>query len=304
LRSGAPLLGLALVLLCAAPAGAIAVSHAVNSGMTNLSGNVSASFDFDVNTSIGDFDGNASLSGSFNTTSSGNILVDWGAPGWSDSLAVAPFDLQFNSPGGPEGTGSGTITIPVPLFPDFDVPVNLTVNLDFLSMALSTPFNASPLLPSEIPPGGGPWTGVDSVVFSLGGQFDLGISVLGVGDSVNNIDVGPLATPGLPIPMTLERLGGDPGTGSRLSFGIGPISLSAGPFPSFNTPVPGCEVDTTLGCAFDLQSVDTTITTLTFSDLSMNIVADQIGTSIPEPSTLALLGLGTAILAWGARRRR
>jgi len=139
---------------------------------------------------------------------------------------------------------------------------------------------------------------------ALDAQFDFtATGPFGITLGNNNIGIGPSNVTGIPLGVTLERLGGNPGTGSRVELpsrsGL-QISLPAQPPSNFGSP--GCEVDASVGCALDVQSVDVTLQDLTLSNISGMIVADQQGVVIPEPSTLALLGLGVGGL-WVATRR-
>jgi hypothetical protein len=258
--------------------------------------------DIGVNTSLGTVNGSASASGSlFSNVETGAIQVDWGAPSWDNQIQLPAGGMAVSL--NDMGSASGEATFD--LFGFIPITFDVDVNVRDLGIGLGSTYSATPNPSDPAPPGAGSWNSFDFVTLLLASEFDVDISFLGIGTTIGPEDVGPEPVGGIPLVTSLSRLGGNPGNGSQIELPLPTgLSLSFGPLPSRRIPVPGCEVDASIGCASDLESVDLRLTNFTLSNLAGQIVGTQVVEAIPEPSTLALLGLGTAVLAWGVRRRR
>lgn len=296
------LLALALTASLAPAAGATPVTHTVVASLTNLTATVTGTLDVVVRTNLGNIPGSAVATGNLvSSGESGTVQLDWGHPEWNSQLDIAAGGASINT--GPAGTANGNATLDLFGFIPFNF--SLTINVDNISLGLATPYSSatSPLDPHTA--GAGPWTALDVVDLVLGAQVDFNASgAFGINIGTSNIVIGPSVIPGIPLPISLERVGGTPGTGSQLSLNIpAGLELSIPPQPTSNIPTPGCEFgQTTFGCTLDVQSVDVTLTSLTFSNVMGTIVATS-NTVVPEPSTLVMLGGGLAGLAQFGRRR-
>lgn len=300
-RSPRPaLLALAgLLILLPGAASATPVTHTVNGSLSGLSADVYAELSIVANRASGGMDsGTATVNGQLASTPTGSVDVDWGDPGWSGSLDVAPGDVNVTNPS--PGMAQGTATLN--LFSLIDIDFDLTVNVDSIDIGLASAFSA-PTNPA--PPGPGPWNGMDTVDVLLGAQLDFSaVGPFGVTLGQDDIVVGPSAVAGIDIMGTLSRLGGDPGTGSRIELPFSGLSISLPPQDTTNVGTPGCEVPLGFVCLLDITSVDVQITELTLSNIEGTIVADSstVIASAPEPAVLAMLALP---LAWiGVRRPR
>lgn len=286
-------------LLWTTPASALPVLHTINGSLSGLTADVTATMDVLVNRASGATDnGTANVVGALSSTPNGTIQVDWGDPGWSGSLDVAAGDVVVNAPS--PGSANGSLNIN--LFGLLPVSFDLDVNVDAITLGLSTSFSA-PTNPS--PPGSGPWTGTDTVDVLLGAQLDvLASGPFGISLAENDLVIGPSVVPGIDVEGTLSRLGGDPGTGSRIELPLSGLSIALPPGDPTNIMTPGCELGGPFGsCLLDVASVDVTISSLVLSNIQGTLVADSsTAITVPEP---AIIALGTlALLSLAVIRRR
>jgi hypothetical protein len=249
--------------------------------------------------------GTANMGGALSSMPNGNVNIDWGDPNWNSQITSNAGDvvISANNP----GTATGSAAIAVGILGTLNF--NLSVPVDNITLTLASTFSSptSPLDP--VVPGPGSWLGGDIVDLALSAQLDFNAQGTGIFSFINigaqNIAIGPTTVPGIPLLAELSRLGGNPGTGSRVEIPIPSglaLSLGAQPPSSINTP--GCELSTFF-CAVNVTSVTVQLTSLDFTNISGLIIAEQIGTQIaPEPTTALLLGGGLLGLVLARRRSR
>lgn len=291
------------LLLLAGAAQAAPVLHTIEATLSMLSADVEGTLNIAVHTNLGTVNGSAVASGMLSSNNeNGTVNLDWGDPVWHSRIDVAAGDANIHT--GPAGSVNGNANLD--LFGFIPVNFTLTISVDDISLNLATPYSGPTSPPDPGGAGPGPWQSGDIVDLLIGAQVDFNaVGPFGINIGTNNVAIGPSVVPSIPIPLELSRIGGDPGTGSRVTLDIpAGLSLSLPPQPTSNIPTPGCEFgQTTFGCTLDVTSVDVTLTSLTFSNIMGTIVATS-STVIPEPSVGLLLGLGLGGLALHGRARR
>jgi hypothetical protein len=291
------------ILLAAGTVSANPVLHTIQPSLSSLSANVTGTLGITVNTNLGTVPGTATATGLLSSTNEfGTVNLDWGNPAWNSQLDVAAGDANIHT--GPPGSVNGNATLNLFGF----IPVNfaLTIAVDDITLNLATPFS-SPTVPLDPGAAGpGPWGSGAFVDLLLGAQVDFSaVGPFGITIGNNDVPIGPSTVSSIPIPLTLARVGGFPGTGSSTTLNIPSglsLTLPAQPPSTFGSP--GCEFgQTSLGCTLDVTSVTVQLTSLTFSNIMGTIVATS-NTIVPEPSLVLLLGGGVAGIAAFGRRRR
>ena len=290
----------ASLLWVASPALAIPITHTINGSLSNLSANVSATMGITVNTNLGAVNGTASASGPLASTPNGSINVDWGAPVWNSQIDVPAGGATINNPNPGSANGNATLN----LFGFIPVNFSLNINVDNIGIGLVTGFSSSTSPLDPVVPGAGPWTGSDVVDIALSAQVDFtGTGPFGITIANMNIPIGPSTVPGIPLVGSLSRLGGNPGTGSRITLPVAGLTIGLGAQPPATFGAPGCEVSTFF-CALNVTSVTVTLQSLTLSNINGTIVADSLAIITPEPATALLFGMGAVGAIAALRRRR
>jgi len=281
-----------------AVAGATPVTHTLLPS-SSLSGTVQGTLGVQLFTNLGTQNGTATATGTLSSTPNGTIQIDWGSPSWSGNLAVPSGGAAINVPSPGTATGNATIN----LFSLLNVNFALSIPISNITLGIGAASTA-PISPNN-PADPGPWTSsIPALDLTIGatGSFNatgpFGINVSGP------LNIAPASVGGIPVTGTLTRTGGYPGTGTQIEIPVNGLNLSIPPGSPTNIPTPGCEVSVLFGCNLNVTSVNVTLTSLQFLNVNGVIRAAQTGIAvIPEPTTMALVGLGLAGLAAAGRRR-
>jgi hypothetical protein len=252
-------------------------------------------------TSLGNVSGPFSMGGSLTGTPGGTVQVDWGAPGWNDSLAIPPSGVKIS--GAVSGGASGVSTL--------DLFGLLSVSVGFQwtpgTLGLTGGDFLAPTTPSDgATPGPGPWVASGPISASLGIDGDLAVSLNGSRLATIAYPIGP---PVMSTAMTLERVGGFPGTGSQVGASFA-VSGSVPRPPPATISSPRCLVLSSFGvCTLILSSLDVTISKVQLTNPSLDIWATSTTAIVPEPGRGLLLGVGLAAVlladrVLGRSRRR
>lgn len=289
----------AAALLLGAPAAhATPVTHTLLPS-SSLSGTVQGTLGIQLFTNLGTQNGTAVATGALSSTPNGTIQIDWGAPTWSGNLDVPSGGAAINVPN--PGTANGNANIN--LFGLLNVNFALAIPITNITLGIGLP-STSPVSPND-PADPGPWTSnipsLDLLIGATGSFNATGPFGINVGGPLN---IAPASVGGIPVTGTLTRTGGYPGTGTQIEIPVNGLNLSIPPGAPTNIPTPGCEVSVLFGCNLNVTSVNVTLTSLEFLNVTGVIRAAQTGIAvIPEPTTLALVALGLAGLAAAGRRR-
>jgi hypothetical protein len=249
----------------------------------------------------------------------GTTTLDWGSPGWSGQF-IFPSVSTFHAI--PRADSGVNVTAPIDVNVDLG-PVQVHEHYDPGAYINPNGFDytlnptSATTLPAEVAPGAGPWSALlDPATLAYG---------LCLGLTIGNCNVGVpfMATLSGQLLVSLLRDGvtaSEPlGNGSALQLGIAavpdPAPINLAPVV---TSVPGCQLDLVIGCGFDLLDYGVWWNgPVTPSDLNLSLsgtvdgsssVQDVVipgsASSVPEPATIALLGLGFAGLGFARRRKQ
>lgn len=288
----APLLGL----LLSVSAHATPISHTVT-GASTFSSGFSASGTWTMVANGTNVNGTFSMSGSLGLagTPVGTVAVDWGSPGWNDSIAIPPGGLSMSGQmsGGASGSVSGVDLLGL-------ASVNLSFQWTPSTLTVQGGGFLAPTVPSDgATPGPGPWAaaGPMSGTFYLPGTLSVHVN----GSSLPAVSL-PFSGPLSSAALELDRVGGFPGTGSKV--GVNPaLSTSLAVPPTQVLSGPLCELTLLKGCALTISSMDVTITKAQLTNPALDIWATSNTAIVPEPGSGLLLGTAAAFLVEERVRR-
>lgn len=289
-----------LPMLGAAPLHAAPLDYVIHPTSSSLSFDlvVDVTISIDAGSVGGTLSQSSTLSSTLTGSPSGEIVADWGAPDWADSLRFDGLSA-FESVGSSlsesfDFTFGSTV-------PPYAAQILLEIDSSAVLLDLGSVLTTQ-LSPSEATPGPGPWSFAD--VADVSAQAALGIDLSSSFAAALSDSLAILPTPVSDVPLSGELRRSGP-TGNELALGVGPLSLSGS--GSFSSSAPGCEVfSILLGCLLNIVAVDVTIDSAELRNLELQLVATN-ATAIPEPSTALLVAcagpFGAAVLRRSIPRR-